>query len=309
MRAPAFGVRPCLVSQVWGPGLLCSGVLTKFPIGEIRDEFFSALESGPGALVVEAPTGRGKSTHLPLWMQASLGAAVLVVEPRRVVCRALARYLAGDDVIGRFIGYRVRLDQQAEPDCQIVFVTPGVAFNMLASGELKRFAGVMFDEFHERSWECDLLLAMLRAGAQARDSSLPSRWVLTSAALEAEALAQTLDARVLRCSGRAHPVSIEFAGEGGPSSEELEGRAASWGLALSDLRGLESDFPRQWVYQGYRYDCRIELRRRRVVLAASSTGQRRVKEPPPQQLGPHLPRFRGFKDFYQKASRQFELRR
>jgi ATP-dependent helicase HrpB len=161
----------------------------------------------------------------------------MVVEPRRVACRALAMHVAdlaggrlGDDV-----GYRVRFESKASDETRLLFVTPGVALNMIASGESDRFTHVMIDEFHERGWEVDLVVASLRRRSTAGQSLL-----LCSATLDVDRLRDRLDATVVRAEGRSFPVEIEYSGTGAPSSEDLEDRVAAAVQRLIE-RGVGGD--------------------------------------------------------------------
>ena len=181
----------------------------------LKPDFLAALSRG--SVVVEAPTGSGKSTRLPIWCLER--GAVLVVEPRRLACRALARHVAaltGTDV-GARIGYAVRFDQAWREATEALFVTPGIALRWLAEGKLARFTTVIIDEFHERRWDTDLLAALLKRADE-------HRIVFTSATVEGERLAGWLGGERLQGGGRPHPVEVRY-------TEELE---------QPTLRGLES---------------------------------------------------------------------
>ena len=169
----------------------------RLPIDSIREDLLQALSQGP--LVVTAPTGTGKSTQVPRWC-ASLG-KVLVVEPRRVACRGLAARVAEleGSPLGTRVGYSVRDDQRAGPETEILFATPGVVLRLLAPGKLEGFAAVILDEFHERRWDTDLILALLRR------SPGPALLVM-SATLEGERVAKHLGGRHLHAEGRSYPV-------------------------------------------------------------------------------------------------------
>ncbi len=196
------------------------------PIDKQRGEFEESLRADRPTIVV-APTGSGKSTRLPLWMAESLDGPILVVEPRRVACRSLAQYLAkgrGEEA-GQSIGYRVRFDDRTSDETEVIFATTGVALRMLGGadgGDDWPFAGVLVDEFHERGWEVDLIVATLRAH---QDDPAFGPFVLTSATIEAERLAEELNADLVRSEGRTYPVDISYAGEPkAPTSRGLEGR-------------------------------------------------------------------------------------
>lgn len=185
----------------------------------LKPDFLTALRRNN--LVVEAPTGSGKSTRLPLWCLEH--GAVLVVEPRRLACRALARHVAqldGSEVGGR-IGYAVRFDNAYSDASAAIFVTPGVALRWLAEGKLTRFDTVIIDEFHERRWDTDLLAALLRRAGD-------HRIVFTSATVEGERLARWLGGERLSGGEQPHPVEVRYTEElEQPTLRGLEGRLAS----------------------------------------------------------------------------------
>ncbi len=203
------------------------------PIDAIRSEFDAAL-SPRARLVISAPTGSGKSTRLPLWMADHLRGPVLVVEPRRVACRALATFVARarGESVGATVGYRVRFDDASSPQTQVLFVTPGMALALLGDSEGPRFAGVLVDEFHERSWENDLLTALAHRGRMGEHTAL----VVCSATLEIEALTTALGATHLEGSGRMFDVSLEHRGGGGPTLDGLDLRVRDAVAAAGDAR-------------------------------------------------------------------------
>ncbi|MGR5065010.1 helicase-related protein [Photobacterium sp. DNB22_13_2] len=170
------------------------------PIDSLKAEFLASLEHSH--LVVSAETGSGKSTRLPLW--AAERGRVLVVEPRRVACRSLAEFVAGEktEKIGESVGYAIRFENYFSDDTQVVFVTPGVALRWLSEDGLASFTTVIIDEFHERRWDTDLLLSMLKQ----KDNH---RLVVTSATLDSERLATYLQGECLRAEGRNFQVTVE----------------------------------------------------------------------------------------------------
>lgn len=175
--------------------------MTPLPIDSIKTQFDHLL--GQTHLVVEAETGSGKSTRLPLW--AAAHGRVLVIEPRRLACTSLAEFLAAQTgtALGERIGYAIKLDTQYQDQTQVVFVTPGVALRWLAEDGLKCFDIVIIDEFHERRWDMDLLTAILRVQNS-------HRLIVTSATLAGATLAQYLNAERLQSQGRCYPVQIEY---------------------------------------------------------------------------------------------------
>lgn len=191
------------------------------PIDEHYQSFQNALENGH--VVVTADTGSGKSTRLPLW--ASTRSPTLVIEPRRVACTALAGYLAKQQGSkpGDQVGYAIRFDARYSSTTPLIFVTPGMALRWLGQGGLDRFGTIILDEFHERRWDTDLLLALLRTIGK-------HRLVVTSATLAGETLSHYLDAPLIQAEGRRYPVTVGHEAREShemPDSRKLAERVAS----------------------------------------------------------------------------------
>jgi len=202
----------------------------ELPIDAIQPAFVDALQNGN--VVVEAATGSGKSTRLPLWCRVQ--GRVLVVQPRRLAAKSLARYLArqSESEVGQLIGYAVRFDTQYNTKTQVVFVTPGIALRMYAENALSNFSCVVLDEFHERRWDTDLLAAMARQQMLSQQtSSQPQaqlRLGVTSATVEGESLARYFQARRLTAEGRRYPVNISYQDDNElPRSKQLEHRVVA----------------------------------------------------------------------------------
>jgi len=180
-------------------------------------------------VIVTSPTGSGKSTRVPVW--AARSGSVLVVEPRRVVARALAQRIAEETGTepGELAGWTVRGESVRSSSTRILFVTPGVALRMLGAGELERFDTWILDEFHERRADVDALLAWGRW----KDET--SRLVLLSATLDAQTLARELSAEVVSAEGRTHPVDVEHRAELGQTWPEIDGLPLRLERALRSL--------------------------------------------------------------------------
>jgi len=191
------------------------------PIDDHYQEFQKALKNGH--VVVTADTGSGKSTRLPVW--ASERSPTLVIEPRRVACTALAGYLAqqqGSEP-GDQVGYAIRFDARYRAATPLIFATPGMALRWLSQGELERFGTIILDEFHERRWDTDLLLALLRHSSR-------HRLVVTSATLAGEDLSEYLEAPLIQAEGRRYPVSVRHQAREShdmPDSRKLAERIAA----------------------------------------------------------------------------------
>ncbi|WP_133490962.1 ATP-dependent helicase HrpB [Alcanivorax sp. 24] len=183
------------------------------PVDEVLPDLLDALKQHGGA-VLEAPPGAGKSTRVPLalldagWRQ---GRRILMLEPRRVAARSVAAYMASrlDQPVGQRVGYRTRLDSRVGKDTVIEVVTEGVLTRMLHEDPaLEHYAAVLFDEFHERSLQADLGLALVQEVRQALREDL--RLLVMSATLDAEPLGQGLALPVVRSEGRQYPVTVHY---------------------------------------------------------------------------------------------------
>ncbi|HML30580.1 MAG TPA: ATP-dependent helicase HrpB, partial [Hyphomicrobium sp.] len=135
------------------------------PIDAVLDDVRGALRAHGAAVLVAAP-GAGKTTRVPLALLDEpwrLGGKILVLEPRRIAARAAAERMAStlDSRLGEVVGLRARLNSKTGPDVAIEVVTEGVFTRMILDDpELKGVAAVLFDEFHERSLDADLGLAL-----------------------------------------------------------------------------------------------------------------------------------------------------
>ncbi len=194
--------------------------MLSLPIESIKEQFCHSIQKEN--LVVEAETGSGKSTQLPLW--ATSYGRVLVVEPRRIACTSLAEYIALHDGgrVGEKIGYSIKLDTCFSEASEVVFVTPGVALRWLSEDKLAGFDVVIVDEFHERRWDTDLLVALLKRLNK-------HRLVVTSATIEGEKLANYIGGKRLVANGRLFNVDVEYQAKSGhylPDVRSIERKIA-----------------------------------------------------------------------------------
>ncbi|KWU01694.1 DEAD/DEAH box helicase [Vibrio toranzoniae] len=200
--------------------------MSSLPIDSYQKTFHEQLSNSH--LVVEAETGSGKSTRLPVW--ASAHGRVLVVEPRRIACTSLAKYLAqqSGEKLGSKVGYAIKLESEYNEQTNVVFVTPGIALRWLSEDGLAGFDVIVVDEFHERRWDIDLLVAILK-------QKLSHRLVITSATIEGERLAHYLNANRISCEGRTYQVAIEH--------------RATESRTLPDIRHLEQRIAEEVTHQ------------------------------------------------------------
>jgi ATP-dependent helicase HrpB len=188
------------------------------PIDAVLPQLLQTLAAHP-AVVLQAPPGTGKTTRVPLALREAdflQGKKIVMLEPRRLAARSAARFMAtllGEDV-GRTVGYRTRLDTKISRDTRIEVVTEGILTRLLQSDEeLADYGIVIFDEFHERSLQADLGLALVRECQQVLRDDL--RLLVMSATLDAQPIAQLLgDAPVLSCPGQVFPVETRYSAPG-----------------------------------------------------------------------------------------------
>ncbi len=194
--------------------------MSGLPIDAALPALREALRSHASA-VLEAPPGAGKSTVVPLALLAepwAQGKRLLMLEPRRLAARAIAVRMArtlGENP-GGTIGYRMRLDTRVSHATRVEVVTEGVLTRLLQEDPaLEGVAAVIFDEFHERSLQADLGLALC---LDARAALAPKlRILVMSATLDGAAIARVLgDAPRVSAAGRTFEVATRFAGEGLP---------------------------------------------------------------------------------------------
>lgn len=185
------------------------------PVVAVLPEVGRALLAGTSAVLV-APPGAGKTTLVPLalleepWLE---GRKILLLEPRRLAARAAATRMAdllGEPDAGGTVGYRMRLETRVSAATRIEVVTEGILTRMLQSDPSLRGVGlVIFDEFHERSLQADVGLALT---LHARGLLCPELRVLVmSATLDAEVVGRLLGgAAIIRSEGQIHPVETRW---------------------------------------------------------------------------------------------------
>ncbi len=236
---------------------------TPLPIDPFLPRIVGALAPG-AALVLSAEPGAGKTTRVPRALLDAGRGAVLVLEPRRLAVRLAARRVAEElgEPVGRRIGYQVRFEEVGGAETRVRFVTEGVLVRrLLGDPQLSGVAVVLLDEFHERSLEADLALALL---ARLRRTARPDLALgVMSATIESAALATFLEAEILEVPGRVHPVSIEYATKRDDRPQEQQ-------VASAALRAQE-DGPRGDVLVFL--PGAAEIRRAAAALAAPAAAR------------------------------------
>ena len=270
------------------------------PIRAVLPELQTLLASTPRA-ILSAPPGSGKTTLVPLalleqpWLA---GRTIVLLEPRRLAARAAAMRMASltGDLLGQTVGYRVRFDSCLSATTRIEVMTEGVLIRRLQKDpELTGVGLVIFDEFHERSLQADLALALVLDVTTSLRPDL--RLLVMSATLESGRVAALLgDAPIVRGVGSAHPVVLHYLTGAAdhsivratlsgvlralteqdgdllvflPGSAEIRQLATELEMRLDPgvlLCPLYGDLPKEWQLQAILAD---PGGRRRIVLATS----------------------------------------
>lgn len=190
--------------------------VTSLPVAAVLPELLTALKTAPQVLL-SAPTGAGKSTWLPLQLlqllqQGPVAGKILLLEPRRLAARNVAQRLAEalNEKPGETVGYRMRAQSCVGPRTRLEVVTEGVLTRMIQRDpELRGVGLVILDEFHERSLQADLALALLLDIQQGLRDDL--RLLIMSATLDNDRLCQRLpDAPTIVSEGRAFSVERRY---------------------------------------------------------------------------------------------------
>ncbi|MDN3640685.1 ATP-dependent helicase HrpB [Simiduia curdlanivorans] len=188
------------------------------PINAVLPDLLAALRQSDDC-ILEAPPGAGKTTYVPLallteaWLK---GQKILLLEPRRLAARAAASRMASllNEAVGEQVGFRVRMESKISRRTRIEVVTEGILTRMLQDDpSLEGYGIVVFDEFHERSLDGDLGLAL---ALMARDlygdlRQQPLKLLLMSATLDGQDISRLLDsAPIIRSEGRSYPIQIHY---------------------------------------------------------------------------------------------------
>jgi ATP-dependent helicase HrpB len=184
-------------------------IVDRLPVDAYVPEVREQLRRSRALVLVAAP-GAGKTTRLP---PALIDAGpVILLQPRRVAARAVARRIASERgwTAGHEIGWQIRFEQRFSSDTRLLVVTEGIlTARLLRDPLLSTFATVVLDEFHERSVHADIGLALARQAWLARDDL---RILVMSATIEGERVSRFLgNCAVVRVPGTLHPLNIEYA--------------------------------------------------------------------------------------------------
>ncbi len=186
--------------------------MSRLPIDDTLPDLLEALRTH-GRAVLQAPPGAGKTTRVPLAMlEAGLCAGrIVMLEPRRLAARAAAERMAETlgERAGQTVGYRVRGDAKVSKSTRIEVVTEGILTRMLQSEpDLPGVGAVIFDEFHERSLNADLGLALcLEVTGALRDDLI---LLVMSATLDADPVGRLMEAPLVTSEGRSYPVETRW---------------------------------------------------------------------------------------------------
>jgi ATP-dependent helicase HrpB len=202
------------------------------PIDDVLPELIGALDTA-GRAVLQAPPGAGKTTGVPpALLAAGAEDRIVMLEPRRLAARAAAERMAEvmGEPCGRTVGYRIRGEAKVSDATRIEVVTEGILTRMVQDApDLAGIGTVIFDEFHERSLNADLGLALTW---EARGALRPDlRILVMSATLDAGPVAEMLDnAPLISSEGRAFPVDTRWL-------DRAPGPETRWDRAMADLIG------------------------------------------------------------------------
>jgi ATP-dependent helicase HrpB len=194
----------------------------KLPIERVREEIIDKIINF-NQLIIRAEPGSGKTTRVPLYASEATTGRVLVLEPRRIAARLSAEFVAKElgEVLGEKVGYRVRFDSKATDQTTITFITEGLFLRILANDpELLQFKAIIIDEFHERSLNTDIALAIIGQLQQRRPDL---KLIIMSATMDVVDLQKWLPQSVLvDVKGHVYPVTIDYQPPEGTESQSRQ---------------------------------------------------------------------------------------
>lgn len=244
--------------------------MIQLPIDHVLPELLAHLRTRARA-VLQAPPGAGKTTRVPLAMltEGLTDQRIVMLEPRRLAARAAAERMAETlgETAGQTVGYRVRGESNVSAHTRIEVVTEGILTRMIQSDpELSGIGAVIFDEFHERSLNADLGLALCLeiAGALRDDLIL----LAMSATLDADPVARLMDAPIVTSEGRSFPVETRWLEKPVAKSVRFENAMAD--LICSAARATEGGILAFLPGEG-------EIRRVQALLSGRLTGEHHIR--------------------------------
>ncbi|MFC5049892.1 ATP-dependent helicase HrpB [Rubritalea spongiae] len=183
------------------------------PVYQVEKKLVESVHAREAArILLKAPTGSGKSTAVPQMILDEVKGLIVVVQPRRIAARMLARRVAQmrGGKVGGEVGHVVRFDRQMGTETRIVYVTDGVLESWLERGQMDGVGAVVFDEFHERRLASDLSLALCLQLQEQKMKDL--KVVVMSATLEMGGLYEYLGEQCVQieASGRSYPVEVAY---------------------------------------------------------------------------------------------------
>ena len=270
--------------------------LPDLPINEALPALTQALAART-AVLLEAPPGAGKSTIVPIALLESAwleGRKILMLEPRRVAARAVANRMSAllGEPIGRTVGFRTRLETRVSREGRIEVVTEGILTRMLQQDpSLPGIGCVIFDEFHERSLNADLGLALCIESQQTLREDL--RLLVMSATLDLAPLARLLhDAPIISAHGRSFDVTTHYVPRRNEMHLELQvtqviraalrehdGDALCFLPGAAEIRRVQRNLEESELDRGTRVMPlfgELEVSQQDAALAPSIAGQRKI---------------------------------
>lgn len=185
------------------------------PIQAVLGDICRAL-AAQDTLLLEAPPGAGKTTVVPLALLGEpwlAGRRIVILQPRRLAARSAAARMAEllGESVGETVGYRIRLESRISARTRIEVITEGILLRMLREDPALESVGLLiFDEFHERSVDADLGLALALHGRATFGAADAARIIVMSATLGDDSLERYLNAPRIRCEGRQYPVTQRY---------------------------------------------------------------------------------------------------